>query len=187
MVHVADSASRRIRAARILLLVALTCLAWWFFGNLYEAVVISPNWIVDSPAQLTRLHEFFLVTGPTEYFIPASPVALLATWTGLALARPYVAGRLAQAAIISSALLAALTVVIVAVLVQGLFGADYLDHAEQLLSYATWWNAANIARLLLTATTGILVWRILHPRDTQLLARTGLAESEPEPGAELPG
>lgn len=37
----------------------------WFFGNLYEAVVFSPNWVLNSPAQMERLHGFFVATSPT--------------------------------------------------------------------------------------------------------------------------
>src|SRR5690349_24243115 len=39
-----------------LTLVAVLGLAYWFFGNLYEAIVFSPNWVTDTPAQMTRLN-----------------------------------------------------------------------------------------------------------------------------------
>src|SRR5690242_9538153 len=41
---------------------AVLGLAYWFFGNLYEAVVFSPNWVVDSAAQIDRLNAFFVNT-----------------------------------------------------------------------------------------------------------------------------
>ncbi|MBW0101141.1 hypothetical protein [Pseudonocardia sp. KRD291] len=150
------------RTLRPALVVSLVGFAWWFFGNLYEAVVISPNWVTDSPAQLTRLHEFFVVTGPTLYFIPANPVAVVVFWAALVIGRRVLPRRLAAAALVASVLLVALTAVIVAVLVRGLFGADYLDHADRLVDYARWWNVANAVRMALTATCLVLVWRMLR-------------------------
>src|SRR5215212_5573590 len=61
---------------KALTLATVVGLAYWLFGNLYEAVVLSPNWVVDSPAQLTRLNEFFVVTSPTLYFVPLALAAL---------------------------------------------------------------------------------------------------------------
>jgi hypothetical protein len=43
-------------------------------------VVFSPNWIEDSPAQFTRLHEFFRNTGPTLYFVPLTQLATILVW-----------------------------------------------------------------------------------------------------------
>lgn len=65
---------------KALTLTTVVGLAYWMFGNVYEAVVFSPNWVADSPAQLTRLNEFFVVTSPTLYFVPLALVALALVW-----------------------------------------------------------------------------------------------------------
>lgn len=154
--------ARPPRALRPLLLLALIGLAWWFFGNLYEAIVISPNWVVDSPAQLTRLHGFFVVTSPTAYFVPVTLIGILLMWIALFIGRRVLPHRTAILAAAVSVVLVIVTVIIVSVLVEGLFGPGYLDHPEALHSYTWWWNAANVLRMALTATCGILVWKLLH-------------------------
>lgn len=147
---------------RSLLIAALIGLAWWFFGNLYEAVVISPNWILDSPAQLTRLHDFFAITSPTAYFIPAAPITVIVLWVALYLGRRTLPRALVRSAAAASITLVVLTIAIVTVLIDGLFGEDYLSHADSLVDYAWSWNVANLIRMALTATCGLLTWRLLH-------------------------
>lgn len=147
---------------RPLLIAALVGLAWWFFGNLYEAVVISPNWVIDSPAQLTRLHDFFASTSPTTYFVPATPITLVVLWVGLYVGRRTLPRGQVRLVVAASIALLVLTIGIVTILVDGLFGTDYLDHAENLVDLAWWWNLANLIRMALTAACGVLVWRLLH-------------------------
>lgn len=154
-------------ATRPLLIAALIGLAWWFFGNCYEAVVISPNWVIDSPAQLTRLHDFFTVTSPTTYFIPATPLSLILLWAALYLGRRTFPPRLVKAAAVTSIALTALTIAIVTILVDVLFGDDYLDRAGALVRYAWWWNVANLIRMALTATCGVLTWHLLSTTSRQ--------------------
>lgn len=149
------------RIVRLLLLVALVALAWWLFGNLYEAIVISPNWVIDTPAQLQRLNEFFQRTSPTTYFVPMSQLALLALWTGLILGRARLPRREAVAVGVLSVALAGLTAVIVSVLIPALFGPDFRTRGEELTDYAWWWNLANGVRMALTAGCLALVWRLL--------------------------
>ncbi|HEY5981249.1 MAG TPA: hypothetical protein VIT41_16615 [Microlunatus sp.] len=147
---------------RSLLLAALIGLAWWFFGNLYEAVVISPNWVIDSPAQLTRMHDLFTVTSPTTYFVPAMPMTVTVLWVALYLGRRSLPSTLVRSTVAVSIALVALTIAIVTILVDGLFGADYLEHADVLVAYARCWNVANLIRMALTATCGVLTWCLLH-------------------------
>src|SRR5690606_15514329 len=104
----------------------------WFFGNLYEAVVFSPNWVLDSPAQMERLHGFFVVTSPTLYFVPLTAVATLAVWA-LPLWRPLPAARGPHRRAAVLALLAmAVNALIVMTIIPRLFGDDYLRHAADL-------------------------------------------------------
>lgn len=45
-------------------------IAYWFFGNLYEAIVFGPNWIIENLNHLKYLNAFFSNSSPTAYFIP---------------------------------------------------------------------------------------------------------------------
>jgi hypothetical protein len=59
---------------------AVIGLAYWLFGNLYEEIVFSPNWIMNSQVQLKRLNEFFVNTSPTIYFVPVTQIVTLLVW-----------------------------------------------------------------------------------------------------------
>lgn len=146
-------------------LLGVVCLAHWFFGNLYEAVVISPNWVVDSAAQLERLNRFFVLTSPTAYFIVVTQLACALVWL-LAwfnqrpeLRRDYRrAGALALAA-------ALLNLYIVAALIRVLFGHDFQQAASQLHAYAWRWNLLNLLRMALVAMTTRHLFRAFRTLD----------------------
>jgi hypothetical protein len=124
-------------------------LVHWFFGNLYEATVISPNWVLDSPAQLTRLNELFVRTSPMLYFVPITPVAALLVWLVTFLNRNTTLKTVYVRASVYTALAMALNAVIVSTLVAKLFGADYALHAARLHDYAVRWNILNVLRMAL--------------------------------------
>ncbi len=53
--------------------------AHWFFGNLYEAIVLAPGWksMAGTPVQLGG---GFLAPGsPVRYYIPATPATAVLT------------------------------------------------------------------------------------------------------------
>ncbi|MGA6164527.1 hypothetical protein [Amycolatopsis magusensis] len=153
----------KVTIQRRLTLVAVLGMAYWFFGNLYEAVVFSPNWVRDSPAQFTRLHEFFANTGPTLYFVPVAQLAILLVWVLWwrnredELKRDYRrAGVLAVANV-------ALSAYVIAVLVRRMFGEDYLS--ADLTATAWQWNALNVVRMVLTAVTGYSLFSAFRKLD----------------------
>jgi hypothetical protein len=158
---------------RNLTLIAVLGLAGWLFGNLYEAVVISPNWVRDSPAQFARLHGFFAVTGPTLYFIPATQLAVALTWwlwwrnRDDALTGDY------RRAGLASLLLEALNTYIVVALIPDMFGDDALAHPERLSAAAWQWNILNVVRMALTATTMAYLFGVFRKLDRHTAAVTG--------------
>ena len=144
---------------------AVMGLAWWFFGNLYEAVVFSPNWVIDSPAQLQRLNALFVTTSPTAYFVPITPAAVLLAW-GLMLGnRQQALQSDYRKAGVLGALAMALNAFIVATLITKLFGADFASHGEALSTYATRWNVLNAVRMVLTAATAAYLFSAFRKLD----------------------
>jgi hypothetical protein len=141
------------RRLKWLTLAALLGLAHWFFGNLYEAIVISPNWVVDSPAQLTRLNEFFVRTSPTLFFVPVTPIATVLVWVVTLLNREPATARNYARASLFIALAMLLNALIVTTLISKLFGSDYLSHTRELQAYAARWNILNVCRMSLVATS----------------------------------
>jgi hypothetical protein len=59
------------------LLFALSGLALWFFGNLYEGIVIAPNLLAGPVDKLRHWQTFFTATNPVYFYIPIAPLAAL--------------------------------------------------------------------------------------------------------------
>jgi hypothetical protein len=138
---------------RRLTLAAVIGMAYWFFGNLYEAVVFSPNWVEDSPAQFARLHGFFSNSSPTLYFVPITQLATVLVWVLWWRNRDDELTPNYRRAGVSALLLTALTAYIVAVLIPRMFGEDYLARSDSLTAAAWQWNVLNVFRMALTAVT----------------------------------
>ncbi|MEV6629323.1 hypothetical protein AB0M54_01065 [Actinoplanes sp. NPDC051470] len=141
-------------------LAAVLGLACWFFGNLYEAVVFSPNWVVDTPAQMARLDAFFVTTGPTLYFVPVTVL------TCLVILILWLTDRTAyRRAAVAALALTVLNAVIVAAVVTPLFG----DGGDRTLAWT--WNVLNVVRMALTATTAVLLFNTFRRLDQAAVQR----------------
>lgn len=73
----------RDQITHVLLWISGVGMGFWFGGNLYESVVLSPNWSASPPASLIKLRQLFHITNPTHFFIPMAPVTVLATVAAL--------------------------------------------------------------------------------------------------------
>lgn len=132
---------------------AIIGLSYWFFGNLYEAIVISPNWVVDSPAQMKRLNEFFVNTSPTIYFIPLTPIVTIIVWLLLWLNKHHSIRPELRKASLFAVLATLLNAVIVSTVVLKLFAADFAKYGDYLTTLTWRWNILNCFRMGLVATT----------------------------------
>jgi hypothetical protein len=134
-------------------LLAIIGLLYWFFGNLYEAVVISPNWVIDSPGQLKRLNDFFVETKPMNYFVPFTQLATISVWLLLWKNKENSIKIELQRASIFAVLVTALNVIIVSTIVLKLFAPDFEKYGAY-LSTLTWrWNVLNFFRMIMVAIT----------------------------------
>ena len=136
---------------RVLTLTTVVGLAYWLFGNLYEAVVLSPNWVVDSPAQLTRLNEFFVVTSPTLYFVPLALAALALVFVAAWLNPVAELAPLYRRARLLAVLEVALNAVIIPFVITKMIGPGYREHLADATALAWWWNGLNLVRIALAA------------------------------------
>jgi len=137
----------------------------WFFGNLYEAVVFSPNWVLDSPAQLARLNGFFVRTSPTLYFVPITFVATLLVWMVTFLNHDRALRRVYSRASVYIALAMALNAWIVSTLIFKLFGSNYAEHGARLYDYASRWNILNVCRMTLVGITSAYLFSAFRHLD----------------------
>lgn len=63
-----------------LLLFTLFFTAHWFFGNLYEELVIVPNQLADTTIALGHWQAFFKFSNPMYYYVPLTQLAILIIW-----------------------------------------------------------------------------------------------------------
>lgn len=143
-----------LRLVRALLVMAMLGMLHWLFGNLYEEVVIAPNWLVGSREQLQRMHALFTRTSPMTYFVPITFMAPVMVWVAHAIQRrTFATVELARASLF--ALLASvLNAVIVACIVTKLFGAGYASASDATLhALCVRWNVLNAVRMVFTGAT----------------------------------
>ncbi len=69
--------SLSFRAVSRLFRFALFGLALWFFGNLYEEVVLMPNWVAASLDTLRAYTRYFAVVIQYHYYVPITQLAVL--------------------------------------------------------------------------------------------------------------
>lgn len=153
-----------VMQARLVLL-ALFGLAWWFFGNLYEAVVISPNWVYDSAAQLERLNAFFQRSSPTLYFVPLTQLATMLVWYVTWRNREPSASRPLRWASLFAVLATALNFAIVSTLVTRLFGETRSTEPATIQSLTVRWNSLNALRIALTGSTMVALFEAFRRLD----------------------
>jgi hypothetical protein len=132
-----------------LLLFALFGIALWFFGNLYEGVVIAPNMLIDSIQKIKHWQAFFTITNPIFFYIPISPVAVLMivlVYFKTAADKTMLKKHLKRATI--SVLLAfVLGIVIITQINLKLFFGDVEKYSTDIYKMALLWNILNLFRL----------------------------------------
>lgn len=128
-------------------------LLYWFFGNLYEQVVISPNWIVNSEEQMKRLNDFFIVTTPTLYFVPITQLATILVWIAFFVNKTPITKVWYRRAAVFAVLSTILNFIIVSTTVIKLFSPEYQSYRNGLYDLCFRWNILNVFRMALVGTT----------------------------------
>ena len=128
-------------------------IAYWFFGNLYEAIVFGPNWIVNDPAVLKNLNAFFVNSSPTAYFIPMTLLATISIWMLLIFNKVEIVKKEYRLASILVLIITILTSLIVALVLSKMFGPGFFDNPVDGSFYGKLWNYLNAFRLVLEILT----------------------------------
>jgi Domain of unknown function (DUF1772) len=127
-------------------------IAMWFFGNLYEAVVIGPNIAGDTKEQLRAFQQFTEVTNPVYYYIPLTQIAAvtLIVWF---VRTPWRAPekRSLFIAALAEITAVALSIYIITKLNMTLFFGSLGETPEELHRLALQWNLLNLVRVGVTA------------------------------------
>lgn len=154
---------------RILMYFTVFGIAMWFFGNLYEAVVIGPNIAGDTKEQLRTFQQFTVVTNPVYYYIPLTQIAAvtLIVWF---VRTPWRAPEKRSLFIASLAEIAAvaLSIYIIVKLNMTLFFGSLGETPDELHRLALQWNLLNLIRVGVTALALVFALGAL----TKVRART---------------
>jgi hypothetical protein len=169
-----------LMVAKTLTLIALVGMLHWLFGNLYEAVVFSPNMVLDTAVQLDRMHGLFARTSPATYFVPVSFVAPALAWAAHAFHRDRAVTSDFRRASVFAALATALNAFIVATTVIVLFASDYRTHsATELHALCVRWNVLNAVRIALCAGTAFWLFAAFRKLDRLALGAATPATALP--------
>jgi len=137
---------------RNLLLFSLFGMTMWFFGNLYEAIVIAPNMLNNTIDKMHAWQAFFVVTNPAFFYVlsPLATIALLIVYTKTSKQKTELK-RLLKFASIFQLIAYALSIYIITQINFKLFFANLSDNPGQLHTKAVLWNILNIIRVILVA------------------------------------
>lgn len=154
---------------RILMYFTVFGIAMWFFGNLYEAVVIGPNIAGDTKEQLRAFQQFTEVTNPVYYYIPLTQIAAvtLIVWF---VRTPWRAPekRSLFIAALAEITAVALSIYIITKLNMTLFFGSLGETPDELHRLALQWNLLNLVRVGVTALALVFALGAL----TKVRART---------------
>jgi hypothetical protein len=138
-----------------LLAFSLFGIALWFFGNLYEGVVIAPNMLKNSVQKMQDWQSFFSITNPVFFYIPITPVAVFII-VFLFLRTPKENAALKshlKRATIFGLLALVLGVFIITQINFKLFFGDIKKYSAAAYSLSVLWNSCNAIRVALLAIT----------------------------------
>ena len=127
----------------------------WFFGNLYEAIVITPNILENSIQRLHSFQAFFVVTNPVFFYVPISQLAIIAIVIVYfkTPVRMIELKRKLKRAVIFLLIAFVLSIYIITQINMKLFFGDLEKYASEVPTKALLWNILNIIRLILLATS----------------------------------
>ncbi len=141
--------------------------AYWFFGNLYEAIVRMPDRLADEhDSGSTQRRGGPLARGsPGRYHIPAAPLIVGSTLT--AVADGWKSDDRDRTALVVAAASSLAGVALTGYLVQTvnlrLLDNGPLIDAEERRQLVSRWHRVNRARLVLLAVASVALERAAHP------------------------
>jgi hypothetical protein len=133
------------------LLFSLFGAALWFFGNLYEGIVIAPNLLTDSIQKAHYWQNFIGVTNPILYYIPLVPlstVTLLVLYFKTSKQKTELKQYLKLSATFQI-LAYVLSIYIIIQINLVIFFGDLNKFTDIVYSKALLWNILNVTRLIL--------------------------------------
>lgn len=159
-------------------LFAIFGIAYWFYGNLYEAIVFGPNWATDNPNLLTHLNAFFVNSSPTLYFIPLTLLSVISILILTVKNKVDLVKRDYRIASILALIITGLTSFIVGFVLSKMFGAAFYENPNEGGFYGKVWNILNAFRLILEAITIYYLFSAYRKLDKQSILSKQITNKE---------
>jgi len=140
-------------------------IAYWFFGNLYEAIVFGPNWSINDPDHLKHLNAFFSNSSPTAYFIPMTLLAAFSVWILMFFNKLDLVKKEYRMASILVLIITVMTSLIVGFVLSKMFGPAFYENPQNGSFYGKLWNFLNAFRLMLEMLTLYYLFNIYRKLD----------------------
>lgn len=140
-------------------------ITYWFFGNLYEAIVFGPNWAIKDPNHLKYLNDFFVNSSPTAYFIPMTLLAAISIWFLTFFNKIETVKREYRMASVLALVITVMTSLIVGFVLSKMFGPGYFENPSEGSFYGMLWNILNAFRLLLEVATIYYLFNVYRKLD----------------------
>jgi hypothetical protein len=133
---------------------ALFFMAYWFFGNLYEEIVMVPNHLVNPLYRLEGYQQYFHVVNPVFYFVPFTQLAVLVTIYLFLKCKDEELRLFLRKASWYGLFAIVITMVIVTQINLKLFSPEFTKYKNDLYLLSAMWLIGNAIRLILVAMSG---------------------------------
>lgn len=135
-----------------LLTFSLFFLAYWFFGNLYEEIVMIPNQLVNPHDALHAYQNYFKISNPIYYFVPFTQLAVVVICILYFCCGDAKQKQLLKKAAVFGVLSLLVTAIIVTQINVKIFSLDFEEHHESLFNLSLLWMVGNAFRMYLTGS-----------------------------------
>jgi hypothetical protein len=139
---------------------SLFFLAHWFFGNLYEEIVLAPNQLTNSYQALKSWQEYFTITNQIYYYVPFTQIAVFIVCYLYIKTTDKTEKNILKNAGIFGLLSIALTAIIVTQLNVKIFFGDLEKYREQIFYLSVIWIIGNAVRLYLVGSALYYVFKV---------------------------
>lgn len=159
-----------------LLFLYLFFMAQWFFGNVYEEIVMVPNHLIDTFNTLTGYVAYFHITNPVFYFVPFTQLAIIIVLILYSKCDEMNQKRLLKKASIFGIIAILLTVVIVTQINVKIFSANFANYQDQLYTLSVFWLLGNAVRIFLVGASIYYAGKVYILRQTEALRHLPVKE-----------
>ena len=143
-----------------LLLFSMFFMAYWFFGNLYEEIVLAPNNLVNPFDALSHWQSYFTVSNQIYYYVPFTQIAIIVLCILYFKTEDKTQKQLLKKASIFGLLAIAISIVIITQLNTKLFfGNNLAKYKDQLYILSIIWLIGNTIRLYLVASSFYYIFK----------------------------